>query len=75
MLIANSHIMRRFRLSVTVASAARPFCVITHLAQLRNQAVAVLALNLDGPVPNGAASAAEPLQAGGERLEIRCGKR
>src|SRR5487761_100685 len=35
MLIANSYIMRRFRLSVTVASAARPLGFVAQPAQLR----------------------------------------
>src|SRR6185312_16271099 len=54
MLIANSYIMRRFRLAVTVVSAARPLCVVSEQSQLRHQPVAVLALNLDRSVPNGA---------------------
>src|SRR6185437_681854 len=75
MLIANSYIMRRFRLSVTVISTARPFGVVAELAQLCDQPVTVLALDLDDPVPNAASRATESLQAAGERLEVRGGKR
>src|SRR5512146_1873128 len=75
MLIANSYIMRRFRPCVTVVSAARPLGVVTETAQLRDQPVAVLALDLDDAVPDGAPCATESLQPAGERLEIRGGKR
>src|SRR6185312_8782475 len=75
MLIANSYIMRRFRLAVTVVSAARPPGIVAELAQLRDQAVAVLALDLDDSVPDGAPRAAELLQPAGEHLKIRGGKR
>src|SRR6185312_2187984 len=70
MLIANSYIMRRFRLSVTVISTARPFGVVAELAQLCDQPVTVLALDLDDPVPNAASRATESLQAASGRLEI-----
>src|SRR6185312_744236 len=74
MLIANSYIMRRFRPAVTVISAARPLGVVAELAQLRDQPVAVIALDLDDSVPDGAPRPAESLQPAGERLEIRGGK-
>src|SRR6185312_4229650 len=75
MLIANSYIMRRFQPCVTVVSAARPLGVVAETAQLRDQPVAVLALNLDDSVPDGAPCAAESLQPAGERLEFHGGKR
>src|SRR6185437_10548251 len=75
MLIANSYIMRRFRLAVTVVSATRPPGVVAELAQLRDQAVAVLSLDLDDSVPDGTPRAAELFQPAGEHLEVRGGKR
>src|SRR5215469_14044561 len=74
-LIANSYIMRRFQLAVTVISAARPFCVVSEHSQLRHQPVAMVALDLDDSVADGTPRTAKSLQPAGEHLEIRGGKR
>src|SRR5690348_18281669 len=75
MLIANSYIMRRFRRSVTAsaASAARPLGVVPKTAQLRDQAVAVIALDLNDSFPDGASRPAQSFQPAGERLQVRGG--
>src|SRR5579863_6655699 len=75
MLIANSYIMRRFRLSVTVTSATRPPGFVAEPAQLSGQSVAVVALDLDDSFADGAPRAAKSLQPAGECLQVRGGKR